>query len=113
MNIPSRPYIIGLTGNIASGKSSISNHLQKFGCGYVNCDELGHKIYEMGSEGYNFIKDHFGLNVLNEDGSVNRKQLGTIVFSDQVIVCVRFFFYIILEINNEKCKLNCSNNFKN
>ncbi|XKL65748.1 hypothetical protein PGB90_009168 [Kerria lacca] len=83
LNIPSRPYIIGLTGNIASGKSSISNHLQKFGCGYVNCDELGHKIYEMGSEGYNFIKDHFGLNVLNEDGSVNRKQLGTIVFSDQ------------------------------
>lgn len=82
--MPSRPYIIGLTGGIASGKSSVSEYLQSFGCGYVNCDKLAHKVYEEGSAGYKFIKETFGFGVLNEDGSVNRKELAALVFSDSV-----------------------------
>ncbi|KAK7598241.1 hypothetical protein V9T40_006476 [Parthenolecanium corni] len=81
-NLPTRPYIIGLTGGIASGKSSISEHLQSFGCGYINCDILAHKAYEAGSAGHKFIKETFGFGVLNEDGSVNRKELAAVVFSD-------------------------------
>lgn len=42
-------------------------------------------MYDVGSVGYDFIKETFGLHVLNEDGSVNRRQLGEVVFGDQVI----------------------------
>lgn len=87
-NLSSKPYIIGLTGGIASGKSAISNHLQTHGCGYINCDVIGHKMYEVGSVGCEFIKETFGLSVLNEDGSVNRGQLGSIVFNNQVIISI-------------------------
>lgn len=83
-NLPAKPYIIGLTGGIASGKSSISEHLEALGCGCINCDQIAHRMYDIGSSGYHFILDTFGPLVLNEDGSVNRKQLGNIVFSDKV-----------------------------
>lgn len=74
-----------MTGGIASGKTTISNYLQTLGCGYINCDVIGHQMYDVGSVGYDFIKETFGLHVLNEDGSVNRRQLGAVVFGDQVI----------------------------
>ncbi|XP_065206569.1 bifunctional coenzyme A synthase [Planococcus citri] len=82
-NLPAKPYVIGLTGGIASGKSSILEHLRNFGCGCINCDLIAHQMYEIGSTGYQFILETFGPSVLNEDGSVNRKQLGNVVFNDK------------------------------
>lgn len=82
--IPDRPYIIGLTGGIASGKSNIAQYLKGFGAGIVNCDLLAHNIYKTGSQGYKDVVDKFGQAVLNSEGDIDRKKLGAIVFSDKV-----------------------------
>lgn len=82
-NLPAKPYIIGLTGGIASGKSSVLEHFKNLGCGCINCDSIAHRMYDIGSTGYQFILNEFGPSVLNEDGCVNRKQLGNVVFNDK------------------------------
>lgn len=83
-NLPARPYIIGLTGGIASGKSSIGQKLIKLGAGYVNCDILAHQLYEVGKPAYKSIVETFGDAILNEDKSINRQALGKIVFSNEI-----------------------------
>ncbi|GAB6033086.1 hypothetical protein CHUAL_012699 [Chamberlinius hualienensis] len=81
-DIPKYPYIIGLTGGIASGKSSIANRLKNLGAAIINCDLLGHQSYDIGTKAYHLIVEKFGKDLLNNDGSIDRKALGTIVFSD-------------------------------
>lgn len=75
-------YVIGLTGGIASGKSSIAKRLEKLGAEIINADLVGHSVYELGTEGYREVVKSFGDNILNSDGSINRQSLGSIVFSD-------------------------------
>ena len=75
-------YVIGLTGGIASGKSSIAKRLEKLGAEIVNADIVGHSVYEPGTKAYYEIIASFGDNILNSNGSINRKCLGSIVFSD-------------------------------
>jgi len=74
--------IIGLTGNIASGKSKISDYLKTKGFKIIDADLIGRIILED-----NIIKNKliriFGLEILNNDGTINRKKLGTIVFSSK------------------------------
>jgi len=84
-SIPDRPYMIGLTGGIASGKTSIGKYLEKLGFGYINYDLLGHKTYEkVGSPVYQQILEYFGDEILNESTKeINRSALGKIVFSDK------------------------------
>lgn len=82
-NIPSTPYILGLTGGIASGKSAICKRLQGLGAGTVDCDKLGHQAYAKGTLGYDKVVGTFGSGILNSDGEVNRRALGAIVFSDE------------------------------
>lgn len=78
-----RPYIIGLTGGIASGKSHIGKYLrEKHGFEVIDCDKLAHVCYAKGSELNRKIGDHFGADVV-VDGIVDRKKLGSIVFSDE------------------------------
>lgn len=77
------PYIIGLTGGSASGKSSVGQRLEALGAGLVDCDKLGHAAYLPGSPTLQKIVDQFGSSVLNEDGTINRPALGGIVFSDR------------------------------
>ena len=74
-------YVIGLTGGIASGKSSIAKRLEKLGAQIINADLVGHSVYEPGTEAYDEIIQHFGDSVLNSNGSINRTILGSIVFS--------------------------------
>ncbi|XP_033116525.1 bifunctional coenzyme A synthase-like [Anneissia japonica] len=81
-NLPSKPYLIGLTGGSASGKSSICKRLHKIGAGIVKCDELGHKAYEPGTETFKEVVKQFGEAIVGEDGFINRKMLGAKVFSD-------------------------------
>lgn len=47
-HLPKYPYIIGLIGGIASGKSVISQHFEKLGAAVINCDRLAHEVYEPG-----------------------------------------------------------------
>ena len=78
-----KPYVIGLTGGIASGKSAISKRLEKFGAKTINCDLLGHLAYTPGKKAYHQIIETFGPEVLASDGTINRKALGPIVFADK------------------------------
>lgn len=75
-------YVIGLTGGIASGKSSIAKRLGKLGAEVINADIVGHSVYEPGTDAYNEIIANFGEGIVNSDSSINRRQLGGIVFSD-------------------------------
>lgn len=82
-NLPPRPYIIGLIGGIASGKSKMTERFQKLGAGVIDCDKLAHALYEPGEECYQAIVDTFGREVVGDDGKIDRKALGAIVFMDK------------------------------
>ncbi|XP_062614699.1 bifunctional coenzyme A synthase-like [Saccostrea cucullata] len=82
-NIPTSPYVLGVTGGIASGKSAICKRLEKLGAATVDCDKLGHQAYVKGTPGYDKVVSTFGTGILGEDGEVNRRALGAIVFSDE------------------------------
>lgn len=82
-NLPKRPYIIGLIGGIASGKSKMTERFGKMGAGIIDCDKLAHSLYEPGEECYQAIIDAFGSEVVESDGRIDRKKLGSIVFSDK------------------------------
>lgn len=75
--------VIGLTGGIASGKSTASNILKQFGVPVIDADLIAREIVEPGQPALNEIKHTFGKEVMKEDGSLNRKQLGKLVFSDK------------------------------
>ncbi|CAH1789636.1 unnamed protein product [Owenia fusiformis] len=79
----SGPYIIGLTGGIATGKSSIAQRLEKLGAAIVDCDKLGHSAYTKGTEAFDSVVKEFGDDVVGEDGEINRKALGPKVFADK------------------------------
>lgn len=75
--------IIGLTGGIASGKSTASNILEKFGATIIDADVLSRKVVEKGQITLKEITESFGGDILREDGTLDRKKLGKIVFSDK------------------------------
>jgi len=73
---------IGLTGGIASGKSMVARVLQEMGAVLLSADKIGHQIIEPGKTAYYDLIDNFGKEILNADGTINRKELGGIVFKD-------------------------------
>uniref|UniRef100_A0A5S6Q8E5 CTP_transf_like domain-containing protein n=1 Tax=Trichuris muris TaxID=70415 RepID=A0A5S6Q8E5_TRIMR len=81
---PSTPYIIGLTGGIASGKSKIAEYLKIWGAHVINCDAIGHQVYLPNTTAYKRIVEEFGPAVVDQaSGLINRPALGKIVFSDE------------------------------
>ncbi len=74
--------IIGLTGGIASGKSTVSKILANLGALIIDADELGRRVVSKGSLALEEIKNYFGEEYLEEDGQLNRKKLGTLVFNN-------------------------------
>ena len=72
---------IGLTGSIGCGKSSLSNILKKHSIPIIDADIKGREIYE-NKELLRDIEKNFGSSVINKDGTLNRKNLGKIVFND-------------------------------
>ena len=75
--------IIGLTGGIASGKSTISNYLRSLSLPIIDADVEARLAVDKGEPGYSKIVEHFGTEILLEDGSLNRAKLGEIVFRDE------------------------------
>lgn len=75
-------YIIGLTGNIATGKSTVLRYLQQKGAYVLDADKLAHESMQSGTHTYWAIVDAFGTGILQPDGAIDRPQLGKIVFSD-------------------------------
>lgn len=74
--------IIGLTGGIASGKSLVADILAELGAVVIDADRLAREVVTPGTEPYRMIIETFGDNVLQTDGTLNRKALGRIVFAD-------------------------------
>ncbi|MCP3030543.1 dephospho-CoA kinase [Halobacillus sp. A1] len=75
--------VIGLTGSIATGKSTISKMIKSFQIPVVDADIISREVVEIGKPAYLKIVEVFGEGVLNEDGTLNRKSLGNIVFKDK------------------------------
>ncbi|MGM0413720.1 MAG: dephospho-CoA kinase [Bacillota bacterium] len=73
---------LGLTGGIATGKTTAANILKDFGAEIVDADKIAHKIMEPDGPAYSDVVQFFGNNILNDDGSINRNKLGEIVFSN-------------------------------
>lgn len=73
--------IIGLTGGIGSGKSTVSAYLKSKGCRIINADALARQMTEKGSPALEMLRTTFGDKYFNEDGSLKRKELGAFVFA--------------------------------
>ncbi|XP_039595818.1 bifunctional coenzyme A synthase [Polypterus senegalus] len=82
-NIPLFPYVIGLTGGSGSGKTSIAKRLEALGAAHIDSDRLGHETYNPGGPTYHKVKEVFGNDILNEDGTINRSLLGKKVFGNK------------------------------
>ncbi|WP_018662541.1 dephospho-CoA kinase [Heyndrickxia acidiproducens] len=74
---------IGLTGGIASGKSTVSNMLKEKGFTIVDADVASRKVVEPGEQAYKQIVETFGTGILLASGSIDRKKLGALIFSNQ------------------------------
>lgn len=75
--------VIGLTGGIASGKSTVAAILRKQGIKVVDADQISREVVEVGKPVYKKIIEVFGIGILNDDKSINRGKLGSIIFSDE------------------------------
>lgn len=76
-------YIIGLTGNIATGKSTVSKMLERLGAKIIDADALAHEVTEKGTPIWQAIVEEFGQGILCRNGSINRRKLGDIVFANE------------------------------
>ena len=76
-------FKIGLTGGIASGKSTVLTYFKDKGIPYIDADIVAREVVEPGTEGLKAIVDTFGSNVLQDDGTLNREALGAIVFHNE------------------------------
>src|SRR5512133_3474808 len=74
--------VIGLTGGIASGKSSVARFFQAKGALVIDADQLAREAVEPGSRGLAEVVAAFGTEVLAADGRLDRKRLGELVFAD-------------------------------
>ena len=75
---------VGLTGGVACGKSTIAAMLVKRGAHYLSADALAHQVYAPGAATYDEVVRHFGREILNDDGTVNRARLANLVFPDRI-----------------------------
>ena len=80
-NLPGK-FVIGLTGNIATGKSVARRMLEHLGAYTIDADSLTHRAYAKGAPGDQRVLDRFGKWLLNREGEIDRKKLGNLVFSD-------------------------------
>jgi dephospho-CoA kinase len=75
-------YLIGLTGGIASGKSTVARRLVEHGAVHLDADELARRVVQPGKPALAAIVDAFGTGILKHDGTLDRQKLAEIVFND-------------------------------
>jgi dephospho-CoA kinase len=75
-------YLIGLTGGIASGKSTVARRLYEHGAVHIDADQLARRVVEPGRPALQAVVEAFGPDVLRADGTLDRPRLGEIVFHD-------------------------------
>jgi dephospho-CoA kinase len=74
--------MIGLTGNIATGKSEVGRMLAELGARVIDADAVAHQVMRRGEPAYTAVVEAFGPGILRPDGEVDRARLGAIVFAD-------------------------------
>ena len=78
------PFVVGLTGGIASGKTTVANHFQsQFGIEIVDADVVAREVVEPGSEGLKAIEERWGSGILLHDGTLNRAKLREVIFANE------------------------------
>ena len=75
-------FVIGITGGIGVGKTTVINILSKMGVDVLLADNLAHEVYPQGSDSWNQIVEYFGSEILDSDNQINRKKLADCVFTD-------------------------------
>lgn len=75
-------YLIGLTGGIASGKSTVARRLVEHGAVHIDADDLARRVVEPGKPAFDAIVAEFGKGVVGHDGRLDRPKLGELVFGD-------------------------------
>ncbi len=73
---------VGLTGNIATGKSTVASKFAELGAHVIDADLIAHDLMACGTETYRAVVDQFGKDILCGDGSIDRRILGSIIFND-------------------------------
>ncbi len=77
-------FVLGLTGNIACGKSTVGTLLtDRFGADYVDADRIVHALYAAGTAETQAIVARFGADLLQPDGTIDRRRLGDVVMADR------------------------------
>ena len=74
--------VVGLTGGIGSGKTTVSQMLEKLGASVIDADAIVHELQTPGSPALEEIAAAFGAELIRSDGSLDREALGAIVFRD-------------------------------
>ncbi|PAU38290.1 dephospho-CoA kinase [Vibrio coralliilyticus] len=78
------PFVVGLTGGIASGKTTVANLFQsQFGIEIVDADVVAREVVEPGSEGLKAIEERWGSSILLHDGTLNRAKLREVIFANE------------------------------
>lgn len=75
------PFIVALTGGIASGKSTIEKFFLKLGVPIIDADKIAHEVVRKGKPTLNKLKDHFGSKIVDSKGNLNRSYLRKIIFN--------------------------------
>ena len=75
-------YLVGLTGGIGSGKSTVAERLVEHGAELIDADQIAREVVEPGKPAWKKIVEHFGEGVLDDEGFIDRAALGAIVFGD-------------------------------
>ncbi len=78
----SRPHVFGLTGGLASGKSTVARHFARLGVGVVDADRLAREVVAPGSPALRAIEERFGSEVIAADGALDRAAMARLVFRD-------------------------------
>lgn len=73
---------VGLTGGLASGKSFVAARLSELGCHVIRADDLGHAVLVPGAEAWGPVVAAFGNGILKENGEIDRRKLGELVFNN-------------------------------
>ena len=77
-----RPVLVGLTGNIATGKSEVARMLAELGARVIDADKVAHEVMQPGGPAYAPVVEAFGPDILAAGGAVDRAKLGAIVFRE-------------------------------